>query len=217
MWYVEPFPKFDAGAWFIDTSSLIVLSHATINSHSLVALVLDALLFIRDSLNEQLCHEAVKLRDANQPPQGDWFTESDVVRLLRFGELKYLGTQLQVNAIETSDDFWADSSKNGNDIRLNITRIVEYMSAYPAYYSENELGYKRIMWRLAATILHEMMHNHGFDHVKRDGDYDPTSPYYRSLPLVAAAALLKLNNQPFAPGGRIPFMEQSNNECARGH
>ena len=93
-----------------------------------------------------------------------------------------------------------------NVVKLHMQRFVAWSQepARAADYPLDALGKRRLALAVAAVVLHEVLHLHGFSHGNRPaGAYDPAHAYFRTFPEVAEAAVLRHHAAEF--GGAPPY------------
>jgi hypothetical protein len=136
------------------------------------------------------------------------FSNDNLVACLKDGQFMYRhgfpGILLEIHGIELNDpDFKAVFGRGDmgkNRIYLNFHRIIEWSqeAAQGGGYPQNAIGQVRLDVVVGSVVLHEVLHNHKFDHPAYPHiDYDPTHPYFRSFPEVAEAAYLRAHADVF--------------------
>lgn len=137
------------------------------------------------------------------------FTDVQLRSLLYHGEFKY-GTSseygpsgehgsrahrhwlLNVEGMDDGDgDYFATGDLNGDRVCFNYSKhqITAEALASRGWPADSQ-GVDMLAWFTAATMLHEIMHNHGFTHPK-SVNYTPGSDYACSLPYIAERAVLR--------------------------
>lgn len=125
------------------------------------------------------------------------FDDADLKKFLKDGEFRYkaqrpgvFGGTLTVEGPSKSDlknNYYA-SAGTGELIEFNFYEHVAV--AKELAWKRDDEGRSKLVWLTAATMLHEMMHNHGFSHPD-DVSYDAGSAYATTLPFVAEMAVCR--------------------------
>ena len=124
------------------------------------------------------------------------FSSVDQERYFEHGE--FIFSKSNTLTIEGPDlpehnNFWAMGACPGNLVEINFYRILaDARSGFGGFlprFPENEEGVDMLAYFVGATMLHEIMHNHGFSHPERV-NWTPGTAYASSLPHVAALAVL---------------------------
>ena len=98
------------------------------------------------------------------------------------------------------------ANQPGNVVKLHMQFFVAWSQrpVRAANFPLDSLGKRRLALAVAATIIHEVLHLHGYIHGNRPaGAYNPANPYFRTFPEVAEAALLQHHAAEF--GGNPPL------------
>lgn len=209
---------FGMQSWHIDPAWLPQMNAATFNGNTFTAILQTAMERLISSCGEPLRAEANALTDANGPTPQFPFTGHDMASFLRYREFKYNQTydppvqpgtiaistttpRLVIRGPRPSD---VGSMVNGRAgigedwIELNFPRLLAVVTADPILFPINAQGQARLEVLIGKTVLHEMMHNHGFRHPDRPaGAYNPTHQYWRTFPEVAEQAYFRLNQALF--------------------
>lgn len=136
------------------------------------------------------------------------FNEWDQVRFLLRGSFKYddndfLGPLWPGGTLEFSGpdsgeintpSLYAKGNMKKGQVRLHFYNIIKDaqngLGAFKnAALPQNASGVRQLSAFTAAVVLHEMMHNHGFNHPAKP-DWTPGTDYASSLPHVAFRAVL---------------------------
>ena len=83
---------------------------------------------------------------------------------------------------------FAQADFPGRTIYLNFYFLMERIRIF---FGENSIGEEALVWATAVTILHEIMHNHGYDHPDKI-NYSSGATYRQTYPVVAQKALMSL-------------------------
>ncbi|MDZ4685587.1 MAG: hypothetical protein SH850_11030 [Planctomycetaceae bacterium] len=134
------------------------------------------------------------------------FTLEGEEKMLKYGNFKYHTTQtigsinflvphLRIEGPDAEDSgnrVFAKTTLNGRMIEFNFYLITEVAKAR---HGENATGADFIRWFSGAVMLHEIMHNHSFNH-PNPADWTFGSDYAKSLPHVALVSVMRCS--PFA-------------------
>jgi len=88
---------------------------------------------------------------------------------------------------------YAKAAQPGLRIWFNFymhVRVAQEIAALGRGFPPNGTGVDQLVWFTAATVLHEIMHNHGFGHPE-NVNYTAGSDYASTLPFVAEQAVLR--------------------------
>jgi hypothetical protein len=211
--------------WQIDPVWVTQMNAVTFNGNTFTAILQAAMQRLINSFGQDLLDEATVLINANaQTPQFP-FGATEMNLYLRDGEFKYNRFFTPPNppapgniAIPIFDDplviegptptmgsnINGQAGINGGRIALNFPVILAFAVADPSLFPANNQGQARLEVLIGKTILHEMMHNHGFRHpVRPAGAYNPVDQYWRTFPEVSEQAYFRLNQVLFPSLGTI--------------
>jgi hypothetical protein len=127
------------------------------------------------------------------------FTEQDEVAMLKLGNFHYLSTLLFATLLfegpdqEDRGNLWAKAPIGGSKVDVNFYDIMDTALngiGLGLTFPQNEVGLRMLTYFTGAIVLHEIMHNHFFEHPK-DVDWNHGSDYASSLPHVALLAVLR--------------------------
>jgi hypothetical protein len=150
------------------------------------------------------------------------YEEVDLQTLLRDGNFIY-GTQSKYFSgsdscpalkIQDLDDIYKSFAIGiGYDseiIGIHWRYFADLCKDHPDVFTNDRLGCNRLSWELAALVLHEVIHNHGFLHPDfndvqnsfsaietRDSEFDARHEYYRTLPCIAEQAVYLVAQKDF--------------------
>jgi hypothetical protein len=174
--------------------------------------LLDAMLNLVDSIGEPLRFQANLLTNQNGPLPPHLFTGADMERYLRDGDFKFGPGGRRLLIAGPSEDMLTNWGVLGRapletpfTIRINIYYFAnEVNRGNSPYFPPTPNGYRNFKTAIGKTILHEMLHQQGFYHPARgNAAYNPTLPYFRTLPEVAELAYYNLRSDTF-PAGTAP-------------
>ena len=136
------------------------------------------------------------------------FSEGDQLRFLRRGNFKYddndfLGPLWPGGTLEFSGpdsgelntpNLYAKGNMKKGQVRLHFYNIIKDAQTGAGAFKngalpQNASGLKQLSAFTAAVVLHEIMHNHGFNHPQKP-DWTPGTDYACSLPHVAFRSAL---------------------------
>jgi hypothetical protein len=205
-------------SWVIDPVWVPQMNAAVFNGSTFTAILQAAMQSLINSFGQRLLNEANVLTNANPPTQQFPFNTAHMENLLRDGKFKYNqypepvvapGTiaisiptpQLIIRGPRPTDVGTSVNGRAGINedwIELNFPRLLSFVASDPTLFPNNAQGQARLEVLVGKTILHEMMHNHGFSHPERPaGTYNPADAYWRTLPEVSEQAYLRLNQAQF--------------------
>lgn len=126
------------------------------------------------------------------------FSEMDEIAMLKLGNFHYRIGLLPALRFEGPDKedigkLWGEAPIGGWEVDVGFYDIVDTAlngTGLGLAFSQNEVGLRMITYFTAAVVLHEIMHNHGFNHPK-SVNWNKGSDYASSLPHVALLAVLR--------------------------
>ncbi|MBO0933021.1 hypothetical protein [Fibrella aquatilis] len=157
--------------------------------------------------NGEVYAEAQKIINVNGKMLG--FTQSDVKKYLLNGSFKYYDKILNPIPVHTpklrfegpdKDDLqnpwqYAEGEVSGSEIHVHFYNMIRHAEQGIGAFQttgplpQNAEGINQLAYFAAAVVLHEIMHNHGFQHPYAV-DWSPGSDYASTLPQVALQAVL---------------------------
>jgi hypothetical protein len=202
--------------WIIDPAWLGQMNAAVWNGRTFSAILQASMQRLISSFAEPLRHEANVLTNANAPVVQYVFDGNQMARHLRDGHFKYNQlAELRPIAINVpTPQLVVRGPRPGNVgttingraginkdwIEINFPRLIGFANGNPGWFPNNAIGDARLEVIVGKTMLHEMMHNHGFQHPDHPGTaYNPAEVYWRTFPEVAEQAYFRLNQALF-PG-----------------
>lgn len=102
------------------------------------------------------------------------------------GSLEVQGPRLRIPRDHTT---FALAELGGHIIELNFYFL---MARVDTIIGQNANGETALIWATAAVMLHEILHNHGFDHPE-DVNHATGATYRQTFPVVAAHAMMALS------------------------
>lgn len=186
------------------------------------------MLRIINSFGEPLRHQANLLTNAHSPVKDYIFYKGDMERYLRDGLFKYNQQYTIKIPARYGGDIVArtprllvsgpmpdlvEERKNGrapvhgSSLEINYILFFERAHDNPTLFPEDQVGQERLEVVMGKTILHEMIHNAGYDHPDRSqfGAYNPADVYWRTFPEVCEQAFFNLYRDKLFPGTQTIF------------
>lgn len=209
-------PQLTSNDFVIDSNAATAMAAVAFNGVPFVTILTNAMARLLGDIGQPLLNEANTLVSANGPTAQYPFSTADMERLLRDGNYKYNVhpplpqpqpgvvlitipsprlTILGPEADMLGTTINARAPINGDLIRIHFQRFVAFANSDPATFPLNAHGMTCLEVIVAKTVLHEIMHNHGFRHPNRStapATYTPSDSYWRTLPEVAEQAYFRL-------------------------
>lgn len=126
------------------------------------------------------------------------FTEMDDLKYLKYGRLKFSpGHQLEFQGPDKGDianQYWASAQINGIVVNVDFYALINTANTgfglRPKGFPKNATGVDMLVWFTGGTVLHELMHSHGFNHPLAV-NWALGSQYASTLPHIAHLAVLR--------------------------
>lgn len=188
------------------------------NGRTFDQIISNSIVQLNQTLGQQLLANARALCSAN-PPVNNIFTDADMVRMLVDAKYSYGGwppVPPDVLAIPMYPVVFRHAEPGtavttsgyaivgGHEIWINPASFINAANAFSALFTNNQVGQTRMEVIVGKTILHEVIHTQGFDHPNHPGTtYNPSDPYWRTLPETAEQAYFLIHSALFPGFGTI--------------
>ncbi|TWU44942.1 hypothetical protein Q31b_01130 [Novipirellula aureliae] len=214
-------PHLDPSTWQLQPAFQRNLSRLHLGDYSMLEIFTRGMSFLHDALQSGLVYRHARELWSQFPPVSPThssfsYLSQELEELLKNGDFMYSRESryfhqegsvcpvLDIQEIEIDVREWAIGIGYPGYAIIGIRSdwLTVLKADYPLVFSNDRIGRDRFAWEVAALVLHEVVHNHGFLHPDFNDvlknlfvnealemEFNPENEYYRTLPCIAGQSV----------------------------